>query len=101
MQGDLLSSDKVVSTPGLQGPSTSGEHFQSLDQMLGFWVCFFFLLSSPPASPRKVCLSSLSSSGYKETRDCQKALETASALRATLPRTLQFLPLQARAAGLR
>lgn len=54
-----------------------------------------------PALPRKVCLSSLSSSGYKETRDCQKALETASALRATLPRMLQFLPLQARAAGLR
>lgn len=33
-------------------------------------------------------------------RDCQKALETASASRATLPRTLQFLLLRARAAGL-
>lgn len=98
MQEELLSSDKVISTPGLQRPSRSGERLKSLNQMPFF---FFFSPSfSSPASPRKVCLFSLSSSGYKETRDCQKALETASALRATLPRTLQFLPLQARAAGL-
>lgn len=88
-QGHRLPSDNIISTPGLQRPSRLQERLKASTK------CFFL-----PASPRKVCLLSLSSSGYKETRDCQKALETAPALRAALPRTLQFALLRARADGL-
>lgn len=94
MQRGLLSSDKVISMPGLQRPSRSGERFKNPNQMSFF--------SSPPLS----CITQKSLSFLFELFRLQgnkrlpKGTGKASALRAILPRTLQFLLLQARAAGL-
>lgn len=71
------------------------EHFKSPDQI----NAFFFSSSFSCITQKSLSLLS-ELFRLQGKRDCQKALETASAPRATLPRTLQFLLLRARAAGL-